>query len=135
MVRIMADNDVQGQFNDLLRLLTSDLWADIFTGLAVRVETFESLGLTRDASDEEVWRACQEQGVVLFTGNRNSEGPGSLEATIRAANQVGSLPVITLGDPQRLTRERTYAERAAERLLEYLLDIDAYRGAGRLYVP
>ncbi len=135
MVRVMADNDVQGQFNELLRLCTTDAWSDIFAELSVRVEAFEGMGLARDAPDGEVWRACQDRGVVLFTGNRNSEGTDSLEATIRTGNRPDSLPVITLGDPQRFTRDRRYAEEAAERFLEYLLDIDAYRGAGRLYVP
>jgi hypothetical protein len=32
-------------------------------------------------------------------------------------------------------RDRVYAEKVAESLLDYLLRIDEVRGAGRLYVP
>jgi hypothetical protein len=34
-----------------------------------------------------------------------------------------------------LDRRRNYAERTVIRLLEILLEIDRYRGAGRLYIP
>jgi len=71
----------------------------------------------------------------LFTGNRNDEGPDSLEATLRAHNQITSLPVITLGDAMRYNYHRAHAEAAAEGLMEILLDLDSRRGAGRLYVP
>jgi hypothetical protein len=32
-------------------------------------------------------------------------------------------------------KDRLYAEKVAERLLDYLMRIDDFRGAGRLYVP
>jgi hypothetical protein len=32
-------------------------------------------------------------------------------------------------------RDKAYAERVAERLLDYLMTIENYRGVGRLYVP
>ena len=135
MARVMADNDVQGQFTDLLRFLKSSSWQDVFSDLRVVVETFESLGLSRGANDGEVWQKCQGEGVILFTGNRSGDGPNSLEMTIREHNQPHSLPVITLGDAERFRHDRAYAERAAERLLVYLIDLEVYRGAGRLYVP
>ena len=108
--RIMADNDVQGQFTDLLRVLTSALWKQLFTDLSIVVETFDSLGLSRKAEDGVVWQRCQDEGVVLFTGNRNGDGPNSLENIIRQHNKPDCLPVITLGDAQRFTRDRAYAE-------------------------
>ena len=43
--------------------------------------------------------------------------------------------VVTIADPDRLMRDRDYAERAAAQLLEYLLDLENLRGAGRLYIP
>src|SRR5205085_11748682 len=102
---------------------------------AVTVESFPGLGLDRNAPDRLIWETCQTQGIVLFTGNRNQEGPDSLEETLRTLNRVDSLPVITLGDPMRFRNDRAYAERAALRLLDYLLNLDHHRGAGRLYVP
>jgi len=93
------------------------------------------LGLSNKANDSEVWQKCQSEDVILFTGNRNGDGPTSLELTIRQHNQPDSLPVITLGNPRRFTLDRAYAERAADQFLGYLLDLGVYRGAGRLYVP
>jgi hypothetical protein len=57
-----------------------------------------------------------------------------LEATIRRLNQADSLPVITISKSQEVVH-RSYAERAAVRLLEYLSEIDRFRGTGRLYIP
>jgi len=71
----------------------------------------------------------------LITGNRNDDGPDSLEATIRNENQPESLPVITIGDADRVLRDRLSAENVAGRLLDYLMRIDEVRGVGRLYVP
>jgi hypothetical protein len=70
-----------------------------------------------------------------ITANRNAEGPDSLEAAIRTLGTARSLPVVTIGDPDRLLRDRDYAQRAAAQLLEYLLDLENLRGTGRLYVP
>jgi hypothetical protein len=134
MVSVMADNDVAGHFDELLRLLSSDEWRDIWDDLGVGVESFEGLGLVRDAPDRLVWQTCQERQVILFTGNRNQESAESLEATIRALNQADSLPVLTLADPDRFRRSRAYAERVAERFPDCLMNIQHHRGAGRLYL-
>jgi hypothetical protein len=58
-----------------------------------------------------------------------------LEAVIQRENQADSLPVITIADSGRVLSDRLYAERVAERLLDYLMRIDEIRGAGRIYVP
>jgi hypothetical protein len=57
------------------------------------------------------------------------------DVIIRTEGLPESLPVITLANPQRLLRDRSYAESVAERLLDDLMDIDRFRGAGRIYVP
>jgi hypothetical protein len=31
--------------------------------------------------------------------------------------------------------DKSYAKQTAEKALEYLMDIEKYRGAGRLYIP
>jgi len=87
------------------------------------------------APDSPVWRTCQERGIVLITGNRNAEGPESLESTIRDHNTPDSLPVLTIANVDRLHASREYALRVAERLLEYLDDLGNIRGAGRIYLP
>jgi hypothetical protein len=81
-----------------------------------------------------VWETCQAHEIVLVTGNRNHDSPDSLEATIYRLNQADSLPVITISKPKDV-EHRAYAERAAVRLLEYLSELDRFRGTGRLYIP
>ena len=131
----MADNDVRGQFQHVLSLLDSPYWRDLWDRLHLSVESFETLGLPYNAPDRLVWQTCQGHDVILFTGNRNQEGPDSLESALRTLNRPDSLPIITLSNPARLSRDRTYAHKVAERLMDYLLDLENYRGAGRLYVP
>jgi hypothetical protein len=64
-----------------------------------------------------------------------STGPIHLEATIRTRGGPTSLPVFTLANADRVLLEPTYANRVAERLLDYFFIIDQVRGTGRLYVP
>ena len=45
------------------------------------------------------------------------------------------LTTPTFADANRVLSERSYAELVADRLLEYLYDMDNLRGAGRLYLP
>ena len=96
---------------------------------------FESFELPTTAPDAAVWQACQERQLILVTGNRNADAPDSLEVTRRAWNDPSCLPVITIASPRRLIESKAYAVRAVERLLDYLMDLDRYRGAGRLYIP
>jgi hypothetical protein len=77
-------------------------------------------------------------------GRSVSRGPLSLSAKnfsittgkrIQQHNTPTSLPVFTLANEQRVLRDRLYAAAVADRLLEFLFDIDRYRGTGRLYLP
>jgi hypothetical protein len=97
--------------------------------------TLSQIGLPDEATDQDIWRRCQERQLCLITANRNKFGLGSLEATIQNENQPDSLPVFTIGDADLVAHDHTYSERIVERLLEFLIDIDNYRGAGRLYLP
>src|SRR5206468_505868 len=96
---------------------------------------FEDLHLDRAAPDVLIWETCQREGVILITANRNQDDATSLEETIRTHNRPDSLPVFTLAQPKRIRRNRTYANRVVESLLEHLLDIDQYLGGGRLFLP
>ena len=117
-----------------LRLLTAAEWHEIWQELAVRVESFAHLGILPDSSDAELWRMCQTQQLLLITGNRNSTGPEALETVIARDNTPTSPPVLTIADSRRVLSSRAYAERVAVRLLEYLLDLENYRGTRRLYL-
>jgi hypothetical protein len=135
MIRIMSDNDVRGNVGRLLEICRASPWGELWTDLDVDVCTFMDLGLAESASDAAVWRACQQNGVVLITGNRNADGPDSLEVTIRNENSLQCLPVLTISDRDRIARDRRYAESVLERLIEFLIDLEALRGAGRLFLP
>ena len=131
---ILADNDVGGAVTALRRILASEEWAEFSATLALRFAEFADVSLARDASDRVVWQTCQEVGAVLITGNRTS-GDDSLEQTIRDHIGPDSLPVVTIGDPQRLVRDRAYASVCAMRLLDLLERIETLRGTGRLFIP
>jgi hypothetical protein len=135
MPAIMADHDIEGQVRALLRLLTSAAWYEVWHGLAMRVESFATLGLPENTPDAALWQFCQTRQIILITGNRNKAGTEALEAVIEQNNTATSLPVLTIGSPPRVLSSREYAERVATRLLEVLLDVEQYRGTGRLYLP
>src|SRR5207253_7633078 len=115
--------------------LEDDAWRELWHSLDLEVTTFREIGLAADASDAVIWQTCQNQELVLITGNRNKDGPDSLEATLRTQNTSESLPVFTIGSPDDVLHSKRYAHRVVERLLEYLFDIDQYRGIGRIYLP
>jgi hypothetical protein len=88
MPAIMADHDIEGQMQVILHLLLSREWRAVWTELAMSVESFVTLSISPDISDAALWQFCQTQQIILLTANRNREGPESLEAIIRAGNQV-----------------------------------------------
>ena len=53
---------------------------------------------------------------------------------IRDANQATSLPIITIGNAERIV-EAAYRELCAARLAEIVVYLDDYMGSGRLYIP
>jgi hypothetical protein len=135
MPGLMAENDVPGQFHLLISYLQGKAWADIWKSLGFTIHTFDELGLSPKEKDVVVWQVCQQHDIVLITGNRNREGPDSLEAAIHERNTIEGLPVITLADTDRIVKDKTYAKQTATRLIEVLFDLESYRGAGRIYVP
>ncbi len=135
MRSILSDVNIQGQVRVLFALLEAEEWRDLWRSLNLPLLTFFDLGLTSDAPDRAVWESCQREQVVLLTANRNQEGSDSLETTLRTLGQPDSLPVLTLADADRVMQSRDYAVRVVARLLEILLEIDTYRGSGRLYLP
>jgi hypothetical protein len=132
---ILPDINLGKQRGALLAIWASDAWRDLWNDFGMVVESFPGLGLSYDASDAVIWRTCQREALVLITWNRNKRGPDSLEAVIQDENLPDSLPVVTVADANRVLQDRLYAERVAERLLDYLMRIDEVRGTGRVYVP
>jgi len=96
--------------------------------------TFADVGLPADSDDRVVWRFAQAKRMLLLTANRNAKGEDSLERVMREENTPTSLPIITIGDSERLS-EYGYRESCVERLLEIVFDIQDYLGVGRLFIP
>lgn len=132
---LLADHNCEGHVQALARIFVSKTWHSVWQDLNLNMKTLASVGLSQRAPDIEIWQLCQTRELVLITRNRNGQGADSLEAVINRLNQPKSLPVVTLANADRILRIKSYAERTAERLLEYLIDMEKYCGTGRLFVP
>ena len=133
---ILSDVNSEGHLDRILAVWqTSPDWTLVWTELDLIVETFNSLGLAGRTPDNQLWRLCQQEELILITGNRNQDGPTSLESVIREENSPQSLPVITLANSKRVIAHRGYAEVTAIRILEILIDMPRLLGSGRLYAP
>lgn len=127
----LIDHNIEGQALMLFGSLTTGGWLDI---LPIRFVSFDEVELPIDTNDRMVWRFAQEKQMVLLTANRSMKGEDSLEQVIREENLPISLPVITLGNVDRIV-EREYREQCVERLIEIVFYIDNYLGVGRLFIP
>ena len=134
MHAILSDHNIEGHFDALITNLKTGPWRKFWEELDIAVESFATLGIPTDTPDAALWQMCQDREIVLFTANRNKDGPDSLEATIRRFNLATSLPVFTLANPDRFANDRAYASDVAERALERLLEIENLRGTGRLFL-
>jgi predicted nuclease of predicted toxin-antitoxin system len=100
----------------------------------IQLITFTDIGLSFESSDREVWRFAQVNQMIILTDNRNMKGEDSLEQTIREENTFTSLPVLTIGNVNRLD-EKIYREQCVERLLEIGSNVEKYLGTGRIFIP
>ena len=87
-----------------------------------------------NSSDRLVWQFAQTNRMLLLTANRNAKSKDSPEQVMREENTPTSLPIITIGDPDRVS-EYDYRESCTERLVEIVIDIQDYLGVGRLFIP
>jgi predicted nuclease of predicted toxin-antitoxin system len=92
------------------------------------------VGLPIEAKDDEIWRLAQSRGMVILTNNRNRKDETSLTAVISRENSEVSLPIVTVGNAERLA-ESGYRQAAALRLAEILFYLEDNLGAGRLFIP
>ena len=127
----LVDYNLDGYALVFLGILTKLGWLEF---LSIRFVTFKEVGLSMESSDRLVWCYAQENKMMVLTANRNRSGEDSLEQVMREKNTADSLPILTIGDLTRLD-EFDYRERCVERLVEIVLDIENYLGAGRLFIP
>lgn len=128
---VLVDYNLNRQAILLSGSLAAGGWLEL---TPIQLVTFEAIGLSADSSDRLVWNFAQTNGMLLLTGNRNAKGKDSLEKVMRAENQPTSFPILTIGDPDRVN-EFDYRERCVEKLVEIVIDIEDYMGAGRLFIP
>jgi hypothetical protein len=62
------------------------------------------------------------------------KGKDSLEQVIREENTSASLPIVTISDIKSLD-EFNYRERCVDYMIEIALNIENYKGMGRLFIP
>ena len=132
MTTILADHNIVGQARLLLGTMEALGWANL---LNLRLTTFGAVGLAPDSSDREVWRRAQELGMLLLTDNRNNDSPDSLEQTLLEELTAASLPVLSVGNAERLRKDHTYRNACAEQLAEIVADLERYTGIPRIYIP
>lgn len=131
MTAALVDLHMEGQAAVLWGTLAAEGWLEM---APLDLVTFPEMGLSRDSPDREIWRLAQARGLLLLTNNRNATGTDSLERTIAEETTPASLPVLTVGNLDRLA-EPIYRRRCAARLLEVVLYLDDYRGTGRIFIP
>ena len=72
---VIADVNIQGQIDDLIRLLETDPWSIFWAELQISYFHFADVGLANETPDSQVWQVCQDEQLVLITDNRNQTMP------------------------------------------------------------
>jgi hypothetical protein len=73
--------------------------------------------------------------MILLTANRSMKGKDSLEQVMREESTPASLPVITIGNANRLLNDSEYRGQCVEGLIEVIFSINRYRGVQRIFIP
>lgn len=128
----LVDHNLERHAIVLLGNIANQGWLEIFP---VRFVTFKEVELSVDSSDRIVWRVAQANQMILLTANRKMKGKDALEKVLREENSSTSLPVITIGNVDRVLDERDYRNQCVDRLLEIMIDVENYLGVGRLFIP
>lgn len=130
-MNFLIDHNLEGYAVQLLGTLASQGWLEMFS---IRFLMFYEVELADDISDRIVWRFAQENQMILLTANRRMKGSDNLEQTIREENTTSSLPVLTIGSLDRFN-DREYRQRCAVRVIDILLELENYKGVGRIFIP
>ncbi|MEM6452501.1 MAG: DUF5615 family PIN-like protein [Cyanobacteria bacterium P01_D01_bin.105] len=128
----LVDHNIEGHAVLLLGAIASQGWLE---DLPIKFVTFAELSLPIDSSDRVVWQLAQEKQMILLTANRSMEGEDSLEQVIREENTATSLPVLTVGNADRLLNDVEYRDRCVESLIDIILSINIYKGTRRIFIP
>ena len=131
-MNFLIDHNLRGHAVILLGSLTASGWLDL---IFIRFVLFEEVELSIDSDDRVVWQFAQSNQMILLTANRSMKGKDSLEQVMREENTPTSLPVLTIGNIDRLLTEPEYRERCVNRLVEIAVDIEDYRGSMRIFIP
>ena len=130
-MNILVDHNLEGYVVLIAGVLANGGWLEL---ISIRFVMFAEVGLATNSSDRIVWQVAQDNQMILLTANRSMKGVESLEETIRQENTPTSLPVLTIGNVARLI-EPEYREQCSLRLFDIILNIDNFRGVGRLFIP
>ncbi len=128
----LIDHNLERHAVVLLGNIANQGWLEV---LPIRFVSFQEIELSIDSNDRIVWRVAQANQMILLTANRKMKGKNALEKVLREENKSDSLPVITIGNAERVLDERTYRDQCVDRLLEIAIDIENYLGVGRLFIP
>lgn len=128
----LIDHNLEGHALILSGNIANLGWLDL---LPIRFMTFEEVALSITSDDRVVWRFAQENQMILLTANRSMKGKNSLEQVMREENTSTSLPVVTIGNANRILTDPNYRNRCVDRLIEIVFDIDDYRGSRRIFIP
>lgn len=116
----------------LLGSIASQGWLDF---VPIRFVMFEDVGLLIDSSDRVVWKVAQGNQMILLTANRSMKDEDSLEQVMREENTQNSLPVVTVGNADRVLNDSSYRERCVDRIVEIAIYTVSYMGARRVFIP
>jgi len=131
-MNFLVDHNLRGHAVLLSGSILSSGWLD---WVFIRFITFDEMGLPINSDDRVVWQLAQSNQMILLTANRSMKGENSLEQVMREEITSTSLPVITIGDADRLLNDSEYRQRCAIRLVEIVLGLNIYMGVSRLFIP
>lgn len=131
-MNFLVDHNLRGHSVVLAGSLASSGWLEL---ISIRFVLFKEVGLAVTSDDRVVRRYAQDNQMILITANRSMKGKDSLEQVMREENTPISLPVVTIGNIDRLMTEPDYRERCVDRLVDIVIDIEDYQGARRIFIP
>lgn len=128
----LIDHNLKGHALVFLGAIATQGWLDI---VPMQFVTFAEMDLSINSDDRTVWRLAQANQMILITANRSMKGKDSLEQVMREENTPTSLPVVTIGNIERLLAEPDYRDRCVNRLVDIVVNIEDYQGARRIFIP
>ena len=131
-MKFLVDHNLRGHSVVLAGSLAASGWLDL---VQIRFVLFEEAGLAFPSDDRVVWQYAQSNQMILITANRSMKGKDSLEQVMREENTPMSLPVVTIGNIDRLLAETNYRERCVNRLIDIVVDVEDYLGVMRIFIP